>query len=79
MFRLLAEVRLRGVVKDKHSVMIDVEEKDAHLIIDLLKMFKDIEEKGGFWTKSQVVYRDPNGTRITSEIFLEAPFFPSGI
>ena len=64
-----------GIVKDKHSVMIDVEEKDAHLIIDLLKMFKDIEEKSGFWTKSQVIYRDPNGRQITNEIFLEAPFF----
>ena len=63
-----------GIVKDKHSVMIDVEEKDAHLIIDLLKMFKDIEEKSGFWTKSQVIYRDPNGRQITNEIFLEAPF-----
>ena len=37
-----------GIVKEKHTVMIDVEEKDAHLIIDLLKMFKDIEEKSGF-------------------------------
>ena len=54
--------------------MIDVEEKDAHLIIDLLKMFKYIEEKSGFWTKSQVIYRDPNGRQITNEIFLEAPF-----
>ena len=63
-----------GIVKDKHSVMIDVEDKDAHLIIDLLKMFKDIEEKSGFWTKSQVIYRDPNGRQITNEIFLEAPF-----
>ena len=69
-----AENDSASVVKEKHSVIIDVEEKDAELIIDLVKMFRGVEEKSGFWTKSQVIYRDFSGREITSEIFLEAPF-----
>ena len=67
-----------GIVKERHTIMIDVEENDAYTIIDLVKKFKDIEENSGFWTRSQVTYHIPNGKQITSDIFLEAPFVIQG-
>ena len=69
-----AENDSASMVKEKHSVIIDVEEKDAQLIIDLVKLFKGIEEKSDYWTKSRVIYRDFSGSEITNEIFLDAPF-----
>ena len=77
---LLLELSFGGnfsddAVSHNHTIIINVEDKHAFGIVDLLKRFKDMEEDGAYWTKSKIIYRTADGQQRSTEIFLEAPFF----
>lgn len=62
-------------VKHSQKITINVDDKEAYEILDMLKRFKDIEEIGAYWTSSSIVYTNTDDQEISTEIFLEAPFF----
>jgi hypothetical protein len=64
-------------VSRKHTIVINVEDKHAHGIVDLMEKFNDIE-KSAYWTESKIRYSSFEGQQVETVIFLEAPFLAQG-
>jgi hypothetical protein len=64
-----------AAVKCTQSITINVDDKDAHEIVFLVRKYKNMEEMGPIWAKSNIMYTNTADQQVSTEIYLDAPFF----